>query len=62
MTVVYPSLSCKEVDFAGENFSRCFNAEVRLPKETTFLIIFDFGLKDIVKAWTVDSTSLDHGV
>lgn len=60
--MVYPSLSYKEVDFTGENFSRYFDAEVRLPKETTFLIIFNFGLKDIVKAWTVDSTSLDHSV
>lgn len=62
MIVVYPSLFCKEVNFVGENFSRCFNAEVRLPKETTFLIIFDFSLKDIVKAWTMDFTSLDYSV
>lgn len=60
--MVYPLLFYKEVNFAGENFSRCFDTEVRLPKETTFLIIFNFSLKDIVKAWTVDSTSLDHGV
>lgn len=62
MTVVYPSLFYKEVDFTGENFSRYFNAEVRLPKETTFLIIFNFSLKDIVKAWTVDSTNLDYSI